>query len=557
MIWILLLACTRREPYLAPPDSAAGDTSGDTETGEAVVDEAVTCADPSLRASLGPFERIELGGVHLQDVGLEPDMTLASGIAVGDMDEDGLLDLIVSAAAPTQLLLQQPDGSFVDETDSRWPEAAAAPGAMAAQVVDIDGDGHLDVFVCAGAPLGAPPEPFTNQLYRGDGAGNLEQVTAAWGLADTEVSRPCFGASFGDYDGDGDLDMAPANNEACPFDPEDDCEVLLDQESAQVLWENTGDGFRDVSDMLPKEAMLSSFMHVTTFLDVDGDGDTDLYITNDDKNEPSFSAHNFLLTSDGSGSLTLDEGGHGLDISIAGMGVGVADINDDALPDLLISGTGRAALLQSIEGFGWADVATARGLVFTEESRIEAWGTELADLDNDGDLDAPFVFGYLTGATSDDRIFKQPDALFLGDGESFTQVAEDWSFDDTGIGRGMVVVDLDGDGWLDVLKRELGGTVLLYKARCGEASWTQIDLEQGSPNPDAIGAVVAVKAGGVVRRRWVLGAGTSFASNAAVGPHLGLGDATEIEEVVVTWPGGDQTVYTDLPVNTPITLTRP
>ncbi|MFT4975596.1 MAG: hypothetical protein ACI8S6_001483 [Myxococcota bacterium] len=560
--WLILLAgCERRTGYY-PPDTDTDtdpDTASETEEGEAIIDEAVLCTDPLLRDTQGAYERIELEGLSLQEFDTEPDMTLASGISVGDIDGDGLLDLIIPQAGPTQLLVQQPDGSFVDETALRWPEVADAPGASAAQVVDLDGDGHLDVFTCSGAPIDAPPALYYNQLFLGDGQGGLVNASAAWGLEE-DISRPCFGVSFGDIDGDGDLDMAAANNEACPYDIEantQDCEAILEQGSSQVLWENQGDRLVDVSDTLPAEAMLSSFMHVTTLLDLDGDGDLDLYITNDDKQEISFSAHNYLLRNDGTGQLTLDEGGHGLDISIAGMGVGVADLNDDALPDIVISGTSRAALMLSAGELGWADSAIARGIIFEDPSHIEAWGTALADIDNDGDLDVPFVFGWLTGDTRDETIYKQPDALFLSDGEQYTESAAQWGFDDDGIGRGMVVVDLDGDGWLDIIKRELGGTALVYRARCGEAAWSQLTLQQDGPNPSAIGAVVTLTADGVTQRRWVLGAGTSFGSNAAVGPHFGLGGATEIEEIRVRWPDGEQTVYSDLPVRTPLTLTRP
>lgn len=562
LLLLLLAGCTRREPYY-PPDST--DTGEPPEEGEVIVDEEpVTCADPGLRASLGAFERVVVEGITLQEYDAEPDMTLASGVTVGDVSGDGLLDLVVPQSGPSQLLIQQPDGSFADETAARWPDVGDAPGASAAHLVDLDGDGDLDLFVCVGPPMDYTPtgkeDVLTNQIFLGDGEGGLRSGTAAWGLLDGGGTRPCFGASFGDIDGDGDLDMAPANNQACERDfktGEEDCEVILEQPSSQALWENQGGRFVDISDTLPREEMLSSFMHVTTLVDIDGDHDLDLYITNDDKQDIAFSAHNYLLRNDGSGQLTLDEGEHGLDVSIAGMGIGIADFNDDTLPDLILSGTQRASMLVSTEGLGWADAAVAEGISFAEPARIEAWATDFVDLDNDTDLDVPMVFGYLTGSIVDDNLYYQPDALFLREGGQYQEVAAEWGFDDDGIGRGMVVVDLDGDGWLDILKRELGGTLLLYRARCGEAAWTQLTLAQGGPNPDAIGAVVALTAGGRTQRRWVLGAGTSFASSAAVGPHFGLGDAETIDEIVVTWPDGARTAYTDLPVRTPLTLTRP
>ena len=546
---------------VASGDAAVHD-SGGSELGDApTTPDPVVCADPSQRADQGPFEALDLPPLPMQEFEHEPDMTNASGLAVGDLDGDGRLDLLLPQAGPSRLLMQQEDGSFVDESDARWPDrTSGAPGAAALHPVDIDGDGDLDVFLCGGPVMGSEPGPVHNQLFLNDGTGHLTNVSAAWGLEDAEM-RACFGAAFGDIDGDGDLDMATAANQACPYVVElgaQDCDLLLEQDSAQVLWENTGSRLVDVSSRLPHLPVLSSFTHVSTLIDVDADGDLDLYLTNDDKHDVSFSETNLLFRNDGTGTFSLDDGPHGLDVSIAGMGIGVADLNDDLQPDFVVSGTTRAALLLSDGRGGWYDAATASGLVFTDPGHIEAWATDFVDIDNDADLDVPFVFGWLVGDPSDTVNYAQPDAFFEQEppGE-WREVAVDWGIDDRGIGRGMVVVDLDGDGWLDLLKRELGGGVRAYRARCGAASWTHLTLSQDTANQHALGAVVDVTTGARVQRRWHLGAGTSFASSAAAGVHVGLGDATRIDRVVVTWPDGAQTTWRDLPVDTPLVLERP
>lgn len=552
------MSCERRQPYV-PSTTETGRDTGTVETGEVIQQETVECADPSLRDSLGPYERIELD-VSLEAYDSLPDMTLASGISVGDLTGDGLLDIVVPQAGPSQLLVQQSDGSFVDETAERWSGLEAVMGASAAIIADVNGDGLLDVFTCSGIPLGPlPKNGLYNHLFLGTEAGGLERVSGEWGLEDEEEIRVCFGGSFGDVDGDGDLDMALATNLACPLDMEtgeEDCEALLEQGTLQVLWENQGDGFVDVSEQLSRDEILASFMHVASLIDVDGDHDVDLYITNDKKNNIPFASPNLLFSNDAS-ALNLDEGLHGLDITIPGMGLGVADINGDALPDFLVTGTQRVALLTSTEGFGWADTAAARGLVFTKASHIEAWAAEMVDVDNDGDLDIPIIFGYLSGSPSDKYLFEQPDVLFLNTDDGFMDIAADISFDDRGIGRGMVVADINGDGWLDIIKRELGGKAIYYRSRCGEAAWSQIHLRQDGANPFAVGAVVMVRTGDTEQRRWVLGGGTSFASNAAVGPHFGLGDAEVIDEIIVTWPDGSETRFVDQPVRTPLVLSRP
>ena len=558
---LTLGGCTPPPATLPPPVDSAGEDGEDSapETGDVEVVEGTVCRDPSLRETLGPFERTEIPAVVLQDFPEGPDLTMASGVGVGDIDGDGRLDLVVPQAGPPQLLLQQADGSFVDASAERW---GSDVGASVAQVLDFNGDALPDVFLCAGPVPHTEPVPIYNRLYLNDGSGRLVEATEAWGLP-TADTRACYGVTLGDIDGDDDLDMALAMNEACPFDFEtgqQDCELLLTRASPQLLWENTGDRLVDISDRLDRQELLSSFTHVVTLLDVDGDHDLDLYLVNDDKIEVSFSSTNRLFTNDGAGGFTAAGQLAGLDISIAGMGIGVGDLNADALPDLFMSGTSRLYLMLSeAEYHGWYEASQAAGIDISDNpARIEGWGAELVDLDNDGDLDVPVVYGYLSGDVREEGLYQQPDALFLNRGDqTFTQVAEAWDVADTGIGRGLVVVDLDGDGWLDLLKRELGGHLRYHRARCGAAAWSRVDLRQPGANPLAIGAVIELTAeDGAVWRRWVQAGGTSLASNGPPTQHFGLGPRTRIARIVVTWPDGEQSTYTDLPVNATLTLSR-
>ncbi len=569
----LLVACTAtsaplptsKEFWTAPPgDDSAVDTAvrDDTASPGDPPDtaEAIVCADPDRRAVVGSFEAMVFPDIPLQGADEELDMTNASGLSVGDLDGDGLLDIVLPQAGPPIAMFQTADGTFVDRTREMWGGATdGAPGSAALSVVDIDGDTDLDVFLCGGPVMGVEPGPIHNQLFLNDGAGVLTNLSEAWGLQDTDL-RACFGATFGDIDGDGDLDMAQAINQACVKDFEtgvEDCDVLLEQPSSQVLWENQGDRFVDISDRLPRDTLLGSFAHVVTLLDVDGDLDLDLYITNDDKREISFSEPNLLFQNDGTGHFTLDTSPHGLDVSVTGMGLAVTDDNGDGLPDILLSSTGRLLFMVSDRERGWYDAAVARGLVFTEASRIEPWSVDFVDFDHDVDLDVPVTFGYMSGDVHDDNNFRQTDAFFenIG-GTQWVDIAAELGVDDRGVGRGLVVVDIDGDGWLDILKRELGGKLVGYRAVCGAASWGQLRLSQPGANPHAIGAVVTARFGDHVQRKWVLGGGTAFASNAIAPLHFGMGDAEAFDEVRVTWPDGAETVWTDLPARRILELDR-
>jgi hypothetical protein len=541
----------------ATDESGSDDTFTCTDCPIVLTQDPIQCSDPGLREQLGAFESIEIAGISLQDFPDGPDTTLASGLSAGDLNGDGLIDIVLPHAGLPQLLIQQEDGSFVDEAPTRWPDGV--DGGSAAHVIDINGDGHLDVFMCTGPiPLSGIPAPMSNRLYLNDGSGNLTDVSDEWGIGPAQF-RFCFTAAFGDIDGDDDLDMALATNEVCgppnPNGGEVNCDYLLEYDSSRSLWEQQDGAFVDISSRLPKQQTLSSFSHVSTLIDIDGDQDLDLYLTNDAKAEISFSNNNALFLNDGKGQFDYDEANAlGLNIRIAGMGIGVGDLNDDALPDLFMSGTSGVYLMMSSPDY-WYEASQAAGLSLESGSnRIEGWATELADLDNDGDLDAPMMFGALV---YNQQLVRMPDALFLNRGDqTFDQVAEDWGLDDEGMGRGLLTVDVNGDGWLDLLKRELGGTLRYYQARCGSAAWSKIDLEQPGLNPQAIGSVIEVSVGETKQRRWVLGGGTSLSSNGPTTQHFGLGDAEEIDRIKVTWPDGKITSYTSVPVNIPIKLER-
>ncbi|MFT4979004.1 MAG: hypothetical protein ACI8S6_004914, partial [Myxococcota bacterium] len=164
LVCLVLTGCQQRSPFI--PD----DTT-DTDTGTpATSSETITCADPSQRSALGPLERI----LSIErDPDAEPVQPAAgSGLAVADLNGDGRLDLLLPQDGPDQLLIQEADGTFTDQTSALWPEHADGL-TIALSTVDLDGDGDTDVFACR--------EAAPNALFVNDGAGNLSDVSAVWG----------------------------------------------------------------------------------------------------------------------------------------------------------------------------------------------------------------------------------------------------------------------------------------------------------------------------------------------------------------------------------------
>ena len=533
MFFLLLAACR--------PDPTPQDSGPEVEP--------YTCP----RTQSAPLEPLALSAARV-DKGTDwIDPMAGSGVGVGDLDGDGLRDLLIPQLGTDQILLQTPGGDFVDATADLWPEVRDQVSA-AAHMVDIDGDDDLDVFVCHSGQPGQF-EAIPNALYLNDGSGHLTDVSEAWGV--DQMTRPCYGASFGDIDGDGDLDVALANYDPCAGDEE--CARILEWPSPQLLWRQTPDGFEDVSERLGDLAR-TSLPYVAALLDVDGDHDLDVYLVNDTRRDISFAEPSRLFLNDGSGGMKWAGEGYGSELHLEAMGLGLGDVNGDLALDMVIPAVRQFALLvSSSAGGGWFDEARARGLVVPEDdtARYYAWGTELADLDNDADLDVLAVFGYLLGEPGPQNPEAQPDALYLNADGDFSQVAEAWGFDDDGIGRGLLVIDLDGDGWLDVLKRELEGPVRAYRGRCDpDMAWLEVALRQPGPNTRAIGATVTVEAGAQVLRRWVVLGGHGFASSGDGAVHFGLGTAQRIQRLTVTWPDGEETVLTDLVPWQAITVVR-
>ena len=124
------------------------------------------------------------------------------------------------------------------------------------------------------------------------------------------------------------------------------------------------------------------------------------------------------------------------------------------------------------------------------------------------------------------------------------------------MGRGLLAVDLDRDGWVDLVKRDLNGPSTVHWARCGDAVWLEVSLRQGGFNRNAVGARVEVEALGHHHVRSIRAGGTSFASAGPPYAHTGLGRATHVDRVQVTWPDGERSVLVDLDVNQHITITR-
>ena len=525
----------------------------------------IACHTAGLRSASGPFER------RVEAMYVPTDFwTWSGGITAADLDADGWLDVISVVEPGLDLYPGDPEGAFSSTGQAVFGhlELSFASGTS---VADYDGDGDLDLYV--NRVLGAPIPDFvkpdgSNRLLRNNGDGSFSDVTEQAGVDGCGVHHRtgetgCFrtmSSSWGDVDGDGDLDLFVGN-----YGEVDETDGVTQDEMSPAepsfLYLNNGDGsFTDASDVLPDE-LHDGYTYSSALLDLDGDGDLDLYTVNDF----GMLWPNRVMWNDG-GTLTFDpDDGSGLVLSMTGMGLGVADLNGDGRLDLAIPQWNANWLLESrVDGGYWIDVAQSKGFVPDEErNQLVGWGTEIADLDNDGDLDMVTQFGHLPTPNStwwnpeqqaDSVVVNEPD----GDGGyRFVDVSEQWMGDDVGLSRGAVLVDLNRDGWLDIAKRSLDDGGIMYISRCGDESFATVHLRQpGTMNQFAVGARVVAQVGGRTMSRHLFGGGTGYASQGAPELHFGLGDAERIDRLEVFWPDGKRSVITDVAARQELTLVR-
>lgn len=488
--------------------------------------EVRTCADPTARDE-APYDRVILG----EDWPRTGSLTEGGrGLGVADLDGDGHLDLFVPQfETPSLFLFGDGTGRFEDRSRIAHPDGIR--DVFGSSGADVDGDGDTDLFVYRAH------NPAVILRNRGDGTFDGEPHPE-W---DVTVSGCGGSGSWGDMDLDGDLDLfygrlgkylAP-DYRSCP----------------SLLLENDGHGgFVDVSERIPADVQHLRIM-ASAWVDVDDDPWPELHVVAD---LPEVLHGDLLVDNDGATLTAMS--GTGLEVRLAGMGLAWGDLNDDGVPDFVVPGIDELAVLVSSAAPGrWVDWSATWGLVPDRaDDQSVGWGGELADLDADGLLD--LVMGY--GEISYSPVRNQPDELYRNTGAGFLRVGAAWGFDDRFATRGMSVADLNEDGWPDIAKREIGGVVALSLSRCGDAHWLDVSLSrEDQPNHAAVGARIEVDAGGRTLRRWVTAGSSSYDSSGPATVSFGLGDSAEVDAIRVAWPTGEQTHHPGTAADRPVTIT--
>lgn len=515
----MLFACSGDDE---PDPIETGEPSGvcvDASIASAV---ALTCSDPSLRSAARFVHKravsAPLSGAYLS----------SAGLAVGDLDGDGRLDLFVANEHGSQLWRNAGENLW-DQTADPF-SGADLSAAVGGVVVDYDGDGDLDLCVTR------YEQP--NALLRNDGTGTFTDVTGTAGLGG--YAWRTQSASWADVDGDGDLDVYFGSYGPKPetytsaFEPADPGEFYL----------NNGDGtFTDATELVHQD-VLDGYAFSSAFYDIDGDHRPELFQFNDfgatSSQRRSRVLANGFATGDG---FLQDLTNNGIDRDFEDMGIGVADLNGDALPDFAITSWKKAVLIESSPTAGW--FSTDKVAVDTENrNQVYGWGADFGDVDNDGDLDLAMAFGYWSTYDGAGDPLVQVDGLWIQDSSgAFENLAanEEWGVNDKGIGRGVLLADVNDDGYLDLLKRELDDSAptLQHLSQCGDDAFLRVELRQDGPNTRAIGATIeAVRPDGSTQLRWIQAGSASLYVGHPPEAHFGLADDDTVD-LRITWPDGD------------------
>ncbi len=495
--------------------------------------------------------------------------TITGGVALFDYNNDGRLDIyLVNGVTYESLAGKEPPpraALFRNNGDGTFTDVAEKAGVtnqrfgFGVAVADVDNDGWLDLYVCN---FGA------NRLYRNHGDGTFTDIAARAGVAVSSAQAPLWSAAaaFGDYDRDGRVDLfvagyvkdpprpgTPGEKLVCPLSF---CGPMGLQGERDFLFHNNGDGtFSEVSARAGVSDPNGYYGLAAAWLDVNDDGWVDLIVAND-----SVPNHLYLNRGDGTfedasllSGFALNEDGR----PQASMGIATGDYNHDGLVDLYLThfSDDYNTLYRNEGGGTFADISRQAGLAASSIPFL-GWGTAFLDFDNDGHPDLFVANGHVYSGV--DKLgwgttWAQRPLLYRNvEGQSFelAPAATGSALASLYTARGAAFGDIDGDGKVDVVLNNVDASpAILRNVTTTTNNWLALDLAGGPQSGrHAIGAVVLLRAAGLLQRGDVVGGG-SYGSHSGFRLHFGLGRAAKVDSLEVRWPSGRREAFAISSIN--------
>jgi hypothetical protein len=491
--------------------------------------------------------------------------SMSGGVALIDYDRDGWPDIYFTNApgidmalagrkARSALFHNNHDGTFTDVTEKAG--VGYPCWAMGTSIGDFDNDGWPDLLVtCFGGIV----------LYRNNHDGTFSNVTAQAGL--DKDSGWATGAAFGDYDGDGwpdlfvahyvDLDLKDlpefGSKQTCQYHGiAVQCGPRGLKGSPDSLYHNNGNGtFTEVSKAAGVDDPRNFFGLTAIWCDFNKDGLLDLFVAND--GEP-----NYLYRNDGNGHFTdvaLDAGvAVNLDGSEqANMGVALGDYEHKGLFSLAITHFSEeyAALYRNNGALNFTDVSYTAGIAPATTSYV-GWGDAFLDLDNDGWPDLIMVNGHVYPQVDTKDIgttFREPKLLYLNQHDgTFRDISKlaGPAIQIPQVSRGLAVGDLFNDGRLEIVIENLEGEPMILQTQGGPRNhWVSFELEGAKGNRLALNARLRATAGDLVQEDQVQSGG-SYLSQSDLRIHFGLAQHEKVDKLEIFWPSGKVETLTNV-----------
>src|SRR5215469_8337544 len=499
--------------------------------------------------------------------------TMVGGVALFDYNNDGLLDIFFTngAAIPSleksdssywnRLFRNNSDGTFTDVTEKAGLQGVGYSMGVAAG--DYDNDGFVDLYVTG---------LNHNQLFHNNGDGTFSDVTAKAGVGGMvpKLGKAwSVAAGWFDYNNDGLLDLFVVNylnyniSNATPCVQQGHpayCSPVDFLGTPNILYRNNGDGtFTDVSEPSHISQYVGKGMGLA-FADYDNDGFTDIFVSND-------TFENYLLHNQGDGTfknvaLTAGVAYNAFGNAIAGMGADSRDIDDDGRPDIFETAMFSEGfpLYRNLGDGQFQDVTAASGLAALT-SRSTAWGAGIFDFDNDGNKDLFTTNSDILDNSMElaHRPFALPDRVLRNRGNlTFEDVSSKAgaSFQVPAAHRGAAFGDLNNDGKIDAVVTVLNGPPEVWMNRSSNQNhWIILKLVGVKSNRDGLGARVKITTSSGTQYNAATTA-NSYNSSSDKRVHFGLGSAAVIDAIELTWPSGSKQALKNVKADQILTVTE-